>query len=130
MGRRCPSAGRTAPKSFGYAGYVPKVEYIVQVDIGQNGGNHCTLRCRTLCAGMFPVLHNANLQPFADKPQDALVLYQVLEKFEHPAMIHGIEEPTDVCIKHPVHLPAIEPDRQCVQRIMLATPRPKPVGKA
>ena len=42
---------------------------------------------------------------------------------------HGIEKALNVRINHPVHLFPVDPGMESVQRIMLATPRPKPVGK-
>jgi hypothetical protein len=42
-------------------------------------------------------------------------------------MIDGIEVPTDVGIKHPVHVLAEDTDRERVQRVMLAPPWSEPV---
>ena len=43
---------------------------------------------------------------------------------------HGIEEALDIRIEHPVHLSPQDADVESVQRIVLATPRPEPIGEA
>lgn len=45
-------------------------------------------------------------------------------------MAHGIEEPLNVRVEHPVHLPPRETRRQRVQRIVRSTPRTEPVRQA
>ncbi len=45
-------------------------------------------------------------------------------------MRHIVEKCPDVQIEHPVHLLAHNPDIQRIQRIMLAAPRPEPIGEA
>jgi hypothetical protein len=42
-------------------------------------------------------------------------------------MINLAEKVLDVRVKHPVHLPSFHPDREGVQRIMRAAPRPEPI---
>jgi hypothetical protein len=44
-------------------------------------------------------------------------------------MFDSVEKCSDVQIKHPVHFPARDSDVERVQRIMLATPRPKTIRK-
>jgi hypothetical protein len=51
----------------------------------------------------------------------------MLEKPQHPIVFHVIEEPADIGIQHPVHLPPLDPDHQRIQRLMLASPRPGPI---
>jgi hypothetical protein len=53
----------------------------------------------------------------------------MLEKPLQPALIEPGEEVADVRVQHPVHPPAFDRDRERVQRIMLTTPGPKPVGE-
>ena len=45
-------------------------------------------------------------------------------------MAHGIEEALDVRVEHPVHPSPVYPGVQRIERIVLATPRPEPVGEA
>src|SRR5712692_10955925 len=45
-------------------------------------------------------------------------------------MGHGIEKALDIRVEPPVHLSPVNPGMESVQRIVLATPRPEPVGEA
>jgi hypothetical protein len=49
---------------------------------------------------------------------------------QQPVMAHAVEERPCVGIDDPVHLPAVNPGRQRIQRIVLAAPRPEAVGEA
>jgi hypothetical protein len=69
------------------------------------------------------------LQPLADQAQHAPVRDPVLEELQHPPVVDGVVEPTVVRIEHPIHLPPQDPDRERIQRLMRAAPRPKPVGE-
>jgi hypothetical protein len=53
----------------------------------------------------------------------------VLEEPDHPFVVDGVEKPTNVCIEHPAHLSPLDPDRQGVQRVVLAASRPESVGE-
>jgi hypothetical protein len=53
----------------------------------------------------------------------------VPEKLLEPTLIKLTEEVADIRVKHPVHLPPHDPDRERVQRIVRTAPRPKPVGE-
>jgi RHS repeat-associated protein len=48
---------------------------------------------------------HAGVQPFLDEPHDAPVRTPVLDELHQPPVVDGIEEPTDVQVEHPVHLP-------------------------
>ncbi|ERS83739.1 hypothetical protein Q671_10700 [Halomonas sp. PBN3] len=45
-------------------------------------------------------------------------------------MVHGIEEPLDIGIQHPVYWLPQDPHTDRIQRIMLAAARSETVGKA
>ena len=45
-------------------------------------------------------------------------------------MGHGIEKAPDIRIEHPVHASPQNPGMESIQRIVLATPRPEPIGEA
>ena len=51
----------------------------------------------------------------------------MLDKTDQPIMTDRIEEAADVGVQYPVHRRARDPDRQRVQRIMLAAPWPEPI---
>src|ERR1700722_12801326 len=44
-------------------------------------------------------------------------------------MGHGIEEAPDIRVEHPIHLLPENAGMECVQRIVLASPRPESVGE-
>src|SRR6478672_306163 len=51
----------------------------------------------------------------------------MLQETEQPLLADRIEEASEVRVEDIVHLCAVDSDSQCIQRIMLATLRPKPV---
>jgi hypothetical protein len=59
----------------------------------------------------LPILQHARVQPLLDVASDALVRNPMLDELFHPFMVDGVEETTNVCIKHPIHLPRSDPDR-------------------
>src|SRR5689334_21583048 len=54
----------------------------------------------------------------------------MLDKPSQPRMINMAEKVADVRIEHPVHPLPLDPDREGVQRIMRAAPRPEPIREA
>jgi hypothetical protein len=52
----------------------------------------------------LPVLQHTRLQPLPYLPNDAPVRDPVLDELHQPLVVDGIEEPTNVGIKHPAHL--------------------------
>src|SRR5450631_407918 len=106
------------------------VENIMQVDVGQQGRSYRSLWCPHLRLRPVAVLRNSGLQPFLDQPKYSPVGNPMLEKPQHPLVVHVIEEPADVGIQHPVHLLPLDPDHQRIQRLMLTAPRPRPIREA
>src|SRR2546429_794516 len=54
----------------------------------------------------------------------------MLYELDHPTFVEVIEKPSNVGVKHIVHLLLQERVRQRIQRLMLAAPRAKTVGEA
>src|ERR687897_1540030 len=54
----------------------------------------------------------------------------MLEELQHPPVVDGVIEATDVRIEYPVHLSLLDPDRERIQRIMRPAPGSKPVREA
>ena len=54
----------------------------------------------------------------------------MLDKPSQPRMINLAEKVADVRIEHPVHPLSLDPDREGIQRIMRAAPRPEPIREA
>ena len=77
----------------------------------------------------LPVLHHPGFQPLADQSDHPPIADPVFHEADQPVVAHRIEEPGDVGIQYPVHLAPVDPDRQRVQRIVLAAPGPEPVAE-
>src|SRR6202045_630371 len=91
--------------------------------------HHRALRGATYAACSASTFDSADLEPFCNKAQDALVRDTVLEEADNPWVGHGIEEAPDIRIQHPVHLLPENADMESVQRIVLAASRPESVGE-
>src|SRR5262245_30615752 len=91
--------------------------------------HHRALRSANLTARRPSVLDDADLEPFRYQAQDALVRNTVLEETDDPRVGHGIVKALDIRIEHPVHPLPQDTDVESIQRIMLAAPRPEPIGK-
>ena len=70
---------------------------------------------------------DTRLEPFAHKAEDALVADPVAEETEQPVLADRIEEAPNIRVENPVHRSAADRHRQCIQRIVLAPPGPKPI---
>lgn len=51
----------------------------------------------------------------------------MLNEPDEPVVIHRIEKGLDIDVYNPVHRRLGNPDGECVQRIVLASPRSKPI---
>lgn len=76
------------------------------------------------------VLRYSCLQPLPDQPKHPLVGYSMRDKLHRPFVVHVVEEPSNVRIQYPVHALPLEAHIQRVERLMLVSPRPKPIRKA
>ena len=99
----------------------------MQADVGEQRRDHRTLRRPHRCRRYLPLLHHPDLQPFADQPHHAPVTDPVLDKTDQPIMADRVEEAPDIGVQYVVHLPAVDPDTECVKRIVRAAPRPEPI---
>jgi len=54
----------------------------------------------------------------------------MLHKLEQPTFIEFVEKVANICVKNVVHSLLFDCDGQRIQRIVLAAPRPEPVGEA
>src|SRR6516225_311445 len=108
----------------------PQVEHIVQVDVGHQRANAAALHRTGGTLRSDPILQHAGLQPFTDEPTDARVRNPVLDELHQPFVVDGIEEPTNVRVQHPVHLPRQQTDVECVQRLVLAASRSEAIREA
>jgi hypothetical protein len=71
-----------------------------------------------------------DFQPFADQSDHLPVADQMFNKAYQPVMINRVAELSDVRVHYPVHLALGDPNRRCIQRIVLAAFRPKSMAKS
>src|SRR6185437_147162 len=88
-----------------------------------------TLRRPLPHLAQLAVLHDACVQQLHQQPHHAPVRDPVLDELLHPPVVDGVEERPDVCVEHPVHLPA-DRFRKRVQRIVRRPARPEAVREA
>ena len=99
-------------------------------DVREQRRHRCPLRNALLERRPRPLLDDPRGQPFLDQPQDSLIRDPVLQKLDQPLMVEAGEVVAEISVEHPVHLLAHDPGSERIQRVMRATPRPEPVGKA
>ena len=102
----------------------------MQVDVRQQRRYHRALGHAPRGGCPAPVLNHPRLEPFAYQRDDAPVRYAVFQKLQHPVVVDFIKERLDVCIQYPVHVLALDSNRQSVQRIVLAAPLAKSIRES
>src|SRR5215472_14403967 len=107
----------------------PEVESIVEIDVRQQGADTAALNRSYLTLYSLALVQHARLEPFLDQAHDAPVSYAVLDKFHQPSLIESVVKLLDVGIEHPAHFSHSDPNRQRIQRLMRAAPRPETVRK-
>src|SRR5450830_1791336 len=108
----------------------PLIESVMQVDVRQQWRYHRALGCALGRRYPAPVLHHPRFEPFTDQSQHSPIRNAVFQKLQHPVMIDFIKERRYVCIQYPVHVLALDSDRQRIQCIVLATPLPEPIRES
>src|SRR5512136_1149828 len=81
----------------------PEVEYVVEVEIGQQRTDRSALDGPHFAYDSLSILQHAGSQPFLDEAHDAPVPYTVLDEPHQPFVAERVEEAADVGIEHPVH---------------------------
>jgi hypothetical protein len=107
----------------------PQIEDVMQVDVGQKWRDHRALRCSDLPRCHLSVFRRPGFQPFTDQSDHPPVADTVFDEADQPIVADRIEKARDVGVQYPVHLALADPDRQRVQRIVLATPWPESVAE-
>src|SRR6478609_2347993 len=108
----------------------PKVEAVMQVDIGEDRRNHRALACSPVINCHDPVFEYTRSQPFLDEADDALVTDPMFKEANQPILANSPKEVPNVGVKYPVHLSYFDRRRKCVQRIMRSSSGSEPVGEA
>src|SRR2546425_858113 len=105
----------------------PEIEYVVQVEVGQQRADAPALDRPHLTPYPLALLQHAGVQPLLDEPHDAPVRHPMLDELHQPPVVEGVEKPTDVGIEHPVHPLRRHPHRERIHGLMRTAPRPEPV---
>ena len=53
----------------------------------------------------------------------------MLDELDQPLMADRVEEPRDIGVENPLHVACLDPERERVQRIVLAAPRSEPIAE-
>jgi hypothetical protein len=76
-----------------------------------------------------PVFQDTRFEPFTDQTDDARVADPVLDEADEPVLAYCVEEPGNIGVQNVVHLSAVDPDMERVQRIVLAAARAEPIAE-
>src|SRR5215813_653150 len=102
----------------------------MQVHVGEQRRNHCSLRRSYLGLRPLTILGNSSLQPFLDETKYPSIGHAMLDELHGSLVAHVVKEATNVRIQHPVHSFPLDAHRQRVQRLMWAATGPEPVREA
>jgi hypothetical protein len=80
--------------------------------------------------GLETLLQHPRLQPFLDEADDPPVADAVLQELDQPGMADRVEERPDIGIENPADAASLDPNRERIQRVVLAAPRSKPIAEA
>jgi hypothetical protein len=105
----------------------PEVEDVMQVDVGKQRRDHRALPRPPLTDRRDPVFQDARLQPFLDQADDASVADTMFQESDQPLLADFVKERSDIGIQYPVHLRALDPNNERIQRIVRAAPRSESV---
>src|SRR5208282_4846493 len=107
----------------------PKIDDIVEEDVGENRADPRSLRRPDLHRFPSAALEDASLEPPLNQAEDPRVGDPVPQHPYQPSVVDGIEEGSDVEIEHPVH--ALRHHRlfQGSQGGVRAAPRPEAVAE-
>ena len=99
----------------------PQVVDVVEVDVRKQRRYHRSLRSSLLAFNPHSIFEHAHLQPFLDQADDPPVADAMLYEADQPFVADRIEELRDVGVEDPLHVACLDPERERVQRIVLAT---------
>ena len=107
----------------------PEIEDVVQVDIGQKRRDHRSLPVPPLARRDDPVFQDTRFEPFTDQADDARVADPMLDEADETVLAYRVEEPGNIGVHNVVHLSAVDPDMERVQRIVLAAARAESIAE-
>jgi hypothetical protein len=87
---------------------------------------------RDTLSGLDPLafVEHPCVEPLSDQPKDPAVADPVLDEAQQPFSAERVEERPDVGVQNPVDPALPDPERERVQRIVLAPPGSEPVAEA
>jgi len=110
--------GGNGPRAKSVNAAVPSTEgYLLR-----SRSHHRALPRSPLTDRQDPIFQDARLQPFLDLADDASVADTMLQEPDQPVLADFVEERSDVGVQYPVHLRALDPDNERIQRIVRAAP--------
>jgi len=73
------------------------------------------------------MFHHASLQPLTNQTKDPWIADAMLNETKKPFVARRVEEFRNIGVYDPVHLRTGDGNGQRIERVVLPTPRPKPV---
>jgi hypothetical protein len=74
----------------------PKVQYIVEIDVGKERRKYRPLRSANFSGMHQPLFHDSGFQHPANQAKDSLVSYPLLEELQQPLVINMIKGSHDI----------------------------------
>src|SRR5438552_7762429 len=96
----------------------PLIEPVVKIDVRKHRAYQPSLRRPFFTCFPFPCFQHSCSQPLLYEHCQPSVSYSVLDELHQPFVGDGVEEPSYVCIQHPVDLSLPDSYRQRVQRFV------------
>jgi site-specific DNA recombinase len=93
------------------------------------GSDHRPLRSAFLRIFPCAPFQHTRLEPLADQADDPLIGDPMLDETNQPVMVDHVEERPDVRVKDMPDVTSLDPVRERVQRIVLATPGTEPIAE-
>jgi hypothetical protein len=76
------------------------------------------------------IFRHSGLEPFLDEAKYSSISHPMLDQLHGPLVAHVVEEPTNVCIEHPIHSLPQNSHIQRIKRLMRVPSRTESVRKA
>jgi len=107
----------------------PEVKDVVQIDVGQKRAYARPLWCPYFCLLPLLSLDDAGLEPLHNKAQYSSVGHAMGDHSQQPFMVNCIKEAANVRIQHVIHALRHQCSMECLECMVWAAPRAKPIRK-
>ena len=108
----------------------PLIIDMMEVDVRQERADDRALRRPLLRLDQVSIFEHACRQPFGDQPDNSPVANPMFDEADQPILADLVEKGLNVAIEHPVDPPLPDPERERIQRLMLAALRSETVAEA